>query len=119
MKTLVERGYVVKCFDVRGLSFPVRPRLIQGLSAEETKPRLIYDAQSLNQRCKRIRFTMDTVARVANVACEGCAQGSLDYSSAFRQILLNPASWPLIGLEYLGVDYVRVLGNAVRVPYLE
>ena len=94
----------------RGPSGPARPRMIQGLSVEETKPHLINDARPLNQRCKRIRFTMDTVARVANVASEGCFQGSLDDSSAFHHILLHPASWPLFGLEYRGVDYVwRVL----------
>ena len=84
---------------------PVRPRLIQALSVEETKPRLIYDAWTLNQRCKRIRFTMDTVARVANVASEGCFQRSSDDLSAFHHTLLNPASWPLFGLEHRGVDY--------------
>ena len=51
-------------------------------------------------------FTMDTVARVANVATEGCFQGSLDDSSAFHRILLNPGSWPFFGLTYRGVDYV-------------
>ena len=106
MNSLVERGCLVKWSSVRGPSGPVRPGLIKALSVEETKPRLIYDARPLNQRCKRIRFTMDTVARVANVASEGCFQGSLDDSSAFHHILLNPASRPLFGLEYRGVDYV-------------
>ena len=65
IKSLVERGCVVKRSEVRGPPGPVRLRLIQAVSVEETKPRLIYDARALNQRCsKRIRFTMDTVARV-------------------------------------------------------
>ena len=106
MKSLVARGCIVKWADVRGPAGPSRPRLIQALSVEETKPRLIYDARPLNQRCKPIRFTMDTVARVANVASEGCFQGSLDDSSAFHHVLLHPASWPLFGLAYQGVDYV-------------
>ena len=50
MKSLVERGCAVKWSDVRGPSEPVRPRLIQELSVEETKPRLIYHARPLNQR---------------------------------------------------------------------
>ena len=93
MNSLVERECVVMWSDVRGSSGPVRPRLIQTLSAEETKPRLMYDARPLNQRCKRIRFTMDTVARAANVASESCFQGSLDDSSSYHHILLKPASW--------------------------
>ena len=51
MNSLVGRGCVVKWPDVRDSSGPVRPRLIQALSVEETKPRLIYDAWPLNQRC--------------------------------------------------------------------
>ena len=57
--------------DVRGPAGPARPRLMQVFSVEETKPRLIYDARPLNQRCTPVRSTMDTVARVANVAAEG------------------------------------------------
>ena len=44
IKSLVERTCVVKWSDVWGTSGPVRPRLIQALSAAETKPRLVYDA---------------------------------------------------------------------------
>ena len=43
---------------------------------------------------------------MANAASERCFQGSLDDTSTFRHILLNPASRPLFGLEYRGVDYV-------------
>lgn len=106
MRSLIARGCVVKWADVRGRAGPARPRLVQALSVEETKPRLIYDARPLNQWCRRIRFTMDTIARVASVASEGCFQGSLDDRSAFHHVLLHPASWPLFGLAYRGVDYV-------------
>lgn len=106
MRTLITRGCVVKWADVRGPAGPARPRMIQALSVEVTKPRLIYDARPLNKVCKRIPFSMDTVARVAHVASEGCFQGSLDDSSGFHHVLLHPASWPLFGLRYQGVDYV-------------
>lgn len=106
MQSLVERGCVVNRSDVRGPSGPARPRLVQAMSVEETKPRVIYDARPLHQRCQRIHFTLDTVPRGANVSSEGCFRGSSDEFSAFHHILLNPASWPLFGLEYRGVDYV-------------
>ena len=62
------------------------------LSVEETKPRLIYDARPLNKFLKHIPFSMDTVARVANVASEGCFMTSLDDSSAFHHIHPHPPS---------------------------
>ena len=71
MKSLVERGCIVKWSDTHGPSGPVRPRLIQALSVEDAKPRLMYDARPLNQRSTRILFSMDTVARVDKVASEG------------------------------------------------
>ena len=48
---------------------------------------------------------MDTVARVINVASQGCCITSLDDSSAFRHILLCPSSWPRFGFSYGGIDY--------------
>ena len=80
--------------------------MIQALPVEKTKPRLIYDARPLIKVCKRNPFSMDTVGRVAQVASEGCLQGSLDDSSGFQHVLLHPASWPLFGLRYQSVDYV-------------
>ena len=75
------------------------------LSVEETKPRLIYGARPLNKRCRGIPFSMDTVARLANVASRGCYMTSLDDASAFHHILPLPCSWPLFGFSYGGTDY--------------
>lgn len=105
VETLIARGCVAKWSEVRGPDGPARPRLIMALSVEETKPRLIYDARPLNQFFKHFPFSMDTVARVANVASIGCFMTSLDDSSAFHHILIHPASWPLLGFTYRGVDY--------------
>ena len=105
VQALVERGCVAKWADVRGPGGPPRPRLVMALSVEETKPRLIYDARPLNKRCKRVPFSMDTVARVAHVASQGCFMTSLDDVSAFHHILLRPSSWPLFGFSYGGIDY--------------
>lgn len=77
------------------------------LSVEENKPRLIYDARRLNACIRDFPISMDTVARVAGVASENCFMTSLDDKSAFHHILLRPSSWPLFGLTYGGVDYVR------------
>ena len=79
-----------------------RPPLIQALSAEKTKARMIYATRPLNQLCRRICYIMDTVTRVASVASEGCCQGSFDNPSAFHHILLHQARsrclvWPTGG----------------------
>ena len=86
--------------DVRGPAGRERPSMIQAMSFEETKPRLIYDARPLNNVCKRTHLSIDIVGRVARVASEGCFQGSLDHSSGFHHVLLHPASWPIFGLRY-------------------
>ena len=69
-----------------------RPPLIQALSAEKTKARMIYATRPLNQLCRWICYIMDTVARVASAASEGCCQGSFDNPSALHHILLHRAS---------------------------
>lgn len=106
VESLIARGCVAKWSDVKGSDGPDRPYLRMALSVEETKPRLIYDARPLNKFFKHVPFSMDTVARVANVASEGCFMTSLDDSSAFHHILIHPASGPLLGFTYRGVDYV-------------
>lgn len=105
VQTLVDRGCVLPWSEVRAPGGPRRPRLVMALTVEPSKPRLIFDARPLNKRCKKIHFSMDTVARVASVASPGCFMTSLDDSSAFHHILLRPSSWPLFGFEYGGVDY--------------
>ena len=70
VQSLIARGCVVNWKDVRGRVGLERPRLIQALSVEEKKPRMNHAARPLNQLCRRIRHTMDTVAWVANVLSE-------------------------------------------------
>eukprot|EP00903_Cladosiphon_okamuranus_P010409 g9846.t1 len=74
------------------------------LSVEPSKPRLIYDARPLNVCVKKVPFSTDMVARVADVSSSGWFMTSLDDKSAFHQVLLRPASWPLFGISYKGVD---------------
>lgn len=105
VESLIARGCVAKWSDVKGPAGPDRPRLIMALSVKETNSRLIYDARPLNQFFKHFPFSMDTVARVANVASENCFMNSLDDASAFHHVLIAPASWPVLGLTYRGVDY--------------
>ena len=66
---------------------------------------MTYDARPLKKRRRAIPFSMDTVARVDNVASRGCYMTSLDDASAFHYILLCPSSWPLFGFSYGGTYY--------------
>ena len=93
---LVRRGCLVKWADVRGPS----------LSVEPSKPRLVIDARSLNETCRHVAFSMDTVAKVAVVAGKGIYMGSLDDRSGFHNLGLQPESWPLFGASYDGIDLV-------------
>ena len=67
VQALVDRGCVVKWANVLDPGGAPRPCLVMTLSVEETKPCLIYDVSSLNKGCREVLFSMDTVARVANV----------------------------------------------------
>lgn len=95
------------------------------LAVELDKPRLLFDARDLNGVIKDKPFPMDIVARVAQVASQGCYMTSLDDASAFHHILLRPSSWPLFGFAYEGVDYCWrvlpfwVLLGPVGIPHLE
>ena len=83
-----------------------RPRLIQALSVEPIKPRLIYDARPLNKCCKHVPLSMDTVGMVAQIGWQGCFQGSLDDKNGYHHVLLHPQSWALFGFTWNGMDYV-------------
>lgn len=110
ISSLLRLGCVARWDDVRGPDDPVVPLLQMSLSVEESKPRLIYDARPLNACIRDFPFSMDTVARVAQVASPDCFMTSLDDKSAFHHILLRPSSWPLFGFKYAGVPYCwRVL----------
>ena len=103
---LVKRGCLVPWAEVRGPDGPARPRLVMSISVEPDKPRLIINAIPLNDCCRHVHFTMDTVSRVPVVAEEGVFMGSLDDRSGFHNLALQPESWPLFGVHYDGVDYV-------------
>ena len=110
LDSLLAKGCIAKWSDVRGPSGPAHPLIRCALSIEEGKPRLIYDGRPINQHIRDIPFSMSTVCRVAQIAAEGCYMTSLDDTAAFHHICIHPASWPLFGFSYNGIDYVwRVL----------
>ena len=88
---------------------------------------MAYAAPPLNQLCRRIRYTVDTVTWVATVASKGCCQGSLDDSSAFHLIQQRPAPWSPFGLAYRGWEgglrvaclVVWVLRKSACVPHFQ
>ena len=103
---LVKRGCLVKWAHVRGPAGPKRPRLVVALSVEPAKPQLVIDARPLDETCRHVTFSMDTVAKVAVVAEKGVYMGSLDDRSGFHNLGLQPESWPLFGVSYNGIDLV-------------
>ena len=64
VQALVQRGCLVPWSEVRGEGGPARPRLVLSISVEPDKPRLIINAIPLNDCCRHVHFTMDTVSRV-------------------------------------------------------
>lgn len=104
VQSIVDRGYVAKWTHVRGPEGP-RPRLVMALSFEETKPCLLCQAKPLSKWCKRIPFSMNTVARVSNVVSPGCFVTSQDDFSVFHQVFLRSSSWLLFGFSNGVIDY--------------
>lgn len=102
VQTPVARGCVAKWDDVRTAVASPRPRMIMPLSVEPSTRRLAYDPRKFIECAKKKPFPMDTVARMAYVASEGCYVTSLDDSLAFQHILLRPLT--LFGFSYTGVD---------------
>lgn len=109
MLPLTALGCVAKCKHYRGRAGPDRPPLIQGLSVEETYHGTVHAALPLDKLCRRIRYAMDTIARVGNLASEGFCQGSLFDSSALFTIscCIRPRSRCLVRPTEGGGDHVR------------
>lgn len=90
---------------------PVLPRLILVLAAEEFKPRLISYAHPLHECCTHVPISMNRAALVAHIAWQGCYRGNLDDKSGFHHVLLQPESWPSIGVYRRRKDYVWTVLN--------
>ena len=96
---LVCRCCLAPCEEVRSIETLVRPSVIMPLSIEPSKPHLIYDASSLDARCRHIGLSLDSVRSVAVLGWEGCYQGSLDDKSGFHKVTSHPMSRPVFGWQ--------------------
>ena len=105
VRALVDRGCVVKWANIRAPGGPQWPRLGMAMSVEQTKTAPNGRREAVQQAVQEGPFSMDTVARVANVASQGCYMTLPDDSSVFHHILLRPFSWPRFGFSYGGIDY--------------
>lgn len=106
VRTLACRGCIVPWSSVPTAHWTRRPRLVHWMSVEPVKPWLIYDAQPLNQHCRHVPFTIDTVGIVTQVGWQDCFQGSLDDHSGFHYVVLESNSWSLFGFHWREVDYI-------------
>lgn len=68
VRSLIQKGCLVPWAQVQGSDGPRRPRLIQALSVEPSKPRLVYYARPLNEHCIHVPFSLDTVGTFAGMA---------------------------------------------------
>ena len=106
MSDFVKRGCLVERADVRGPTGPKQPRLVRALSVEPSKPRLVTYSPQLNESCHHVAFGMDTVAKVAVVAEKEIYTGIFDDRSGSYNLGLQPQSWPLFEVSYMGMDLV-------------
>lgn len=121
---LIQRGSLVPYAEVKRWGAPTPPHLSHAIGVEPSKPRLIYDARSLNKFFEHVPFKLDTVGSfghgVARVLPGFAGRKKRFSSHAVTPGLVDPI-WGSLGRGGLRVDRlaVRVEQEPVRLPRRE
>ena len=87
-------------------SYLPRPIVVCPLGIEPTKPRAIWDGRYLNEFIKDIPFSMDSAAKVAEIAWKGAYMFKLDHKNGFFHVTLAKESRKYFGIHWQGEFYV-------------
>ena len=85
---------------------PLTPTVISPLGVEPIKPRALWDGRFVNEFCKDVPFSMDTVERVAEVAWQNAYFFKLDHKNGYQHVPLHRDSWKFFGVFWKGKYYV-------------
>lgn len=78
------------------------PYVINALSVEPTKPRLILSMRAVNLFCKDTEFKLDPLSDIVQHVPQDSYFTGLDDTQGYKHLALTPESWPFCGFEFAG-----------------
>ena len=78
------------------------PRVVNALSVEPTKPRLILSMRAVNLFCRDTSFALTTLSEIVQHVPEGSFFTGLDDTQGYKHLSLTPESFPFCGFEWSG-----------------
>jgi len=99
-------GFLKEWKHVRQPNEPLIPTVISPLGVEPTKPRALWDGRFVNEFCKDVPFSMDSVEKVAEIFWENAYFFKLDHKNGYQHVPLHRNSWKFFGVYWKGTYYV-------------
>ena len=78
------------------------PRVVNALSVEPTKPRLILSMKAVNLFCKDTPFTLTPLTDIVRHIPENSFFTAMDDTQGYKHVALTEASYPFCGFEFAG-----------------
>jgi hypothetical protein len=78
------------------------PRVLNALSVEPIKPRLILSMRAVNLFCNDNPFSLVTLEHIVKPICPGGYFSSMDDVQGYKQVHLTPDSYKFCGFEWGG-----------------
>ena len=76
------------------------PRVINALSVEPTKPRLILSMRGVNLFCKTMDFSLTSLSDIVGHIPAGSYFSALDDTQGYKHLSLTPESYQFCGFEF-------------------
>ena len=102
----INLGVLEKWNDVRSPTDPDTPLVVSPLGVEPKKPRGLWDGRYVNEFCRDIPFTMDSAAKVAEVAWVNSYLFKLDHKNGYFHVPIKQSSRKYFGVFWKGIYYV-------------
>ena len=78
------------------------PRVVNALSVEPTKPRLILSMRAVNLFCKDTGFALTPLSEIVQHVPQNSFFTGLDDTQGYKHLSLTPESYPFCGFEWSG-----------------
>ena len=102
----INLGVLEKWNDVKSPTDPDTPLVVSPLGVEPKKPRGLWDGRYVNEFCRDIPFTMDSAAKVAEVAWVNSYLFKLDHKNGYFHVPIKQSSRKYFGVFWRGIYYV-------------
>jgi len=102
----INLGVLQRWNDVRRPEDPDIPQVVSPLGVEPKKPRGLWDGRYVNEFCRDIPFSMDSAAKVAEVAWVNSYLFKLDHKNGYFHVPIHEKSRKYFGVFWKGIYYV-------------